>query len=214
MKHRVLSSALVAAGIALAATGATLAIANRQPTPPSYGAIPDVPPVAAAAAPQSVITAPATRATPVKQTPIPATPVRLRVPAVSIDAAVTPSGVRTDRSLLLPAPAQVGWWIGGAIPGTQGSTVLAGHVDTSTGQHGALYPLSSVRQGDTIYLATTTGQSVYQVVALRSYPRQQLPASVFATTGPARLVLITCGGNYEPGRGYTDNTVVYANPKT
>jgi len=40
---------------------------------------------------------------------------------------------------------------------------------------------------------------------------QGLPAAVFSTTGPARLVLITCGGPFNAAaRSYQDNIVVFA----
>jgi hypothetical protein len=36
-----------------------------------------------------------------------------------------------------------------------------------------------------------------------------LPGSLFATTGPPRLALVTCGGSFDPATGhYRDNVIV------
>ena len=39
-----------------------------------------------------------------------------------------------------------------------------------------------------------------------------LPASLFATTGPDRLALITCGGLFDRATGHTDNIIIWAAP--
>jgi sortase (surface protein transpeptidase) len=140
-------------------------------------------------------------------------PARVQVPGVRVDAETVPVGVRADRSLILPAADQVGWWIGGAQPGDhRGTVVLAGHVDDKDGSPGALYNLSTLRPGDPVEVKTIAGRVDYRVVALRSYPRQQLPSGLFDRTGPHRLVLITCGGKYVQGDGYAQNVVAYAEP--
>jgi hypothetical protein len=140
-------------------------------------------------------------------------PQRVRVAAVHVDTETVPVGIRADRSLILPPADQVGWWIGGAQPGDQrGTVVLAGHVDDKDGKPGALYDLSTLRPGAAVTVQTLAGSTGYRVVAMRSYPRQQLPAAVFDRAGVHRLVLITCGGEYVKGQGYTRNVVAYAEP--
>jgi hypothetical protein len=140
-------------------------------------------------------------------------PVRLTISRLSIDAGVVPVGVGADRSLMLPEPRRTGWWIGGAQPGDrQGTVVIAGHVDAADGSHGALYPLTSLRTGDDIQVGTTAGPVAYHVVAMRSFFKQRLPTDLFSRSGAPRLVLITCGGRYQPGSGYTKNVVAYAVP--
>lgn len=189
-------------------SGKRLPSANRLPSAkpvPSVKRVPSGKPV-----PQT-----RPRATPrptVRVTPQPdRLPVRLRLPSVSADAPVVPVGVRSDRSLVLPPPEQVGWWIGGAQPGdATGAAVLAGHVDAEDGSKGALYGLTSVKQGDTVQVDTAAGRVTYRVVAMRNYLKQQLPAALFDQRGKHRLVLITCGGTFEPGRGYARNVVAYA----
>ena len=51
----------------------------------------------------------------------------------------------------------------------------------------------------------------YRVTARRELGKAALPADLFATDGPPRLVLVTCGGRFDrTTRHYTDNVIVYA----
>jgi hypothetical protein len=51
------------------------------------------------------------------------------------------------------------------------------------------------------------------VASVRSYLKSKLPTSVFRRTGPARLVLVTCGGPFDAATGhYRDDVVVTAVP--
>ena len=55
---------------------------------------------------------------------------------------------------------------------------------------------------------------IYEVVERTMYPKDALPNwRIFRQTGPESLVLITCGGSFNPSiRRYRDNIVVYAVP--
>ena len=142
-------------------------------------------------------------------------PVRLRIPAQRVDAPVTAVDVAPDGSLGVPAdPAVVGWWRDGARPGgPAGSVVLDGHVDTYDRGPGALFRLPQLRPGDVVQLVTGSRTVDYAVAAVRAYAKADLPADVFARTGAARLVLISCGGPFDrTRRSYRDNVVVYGLP--
>jgi sortase (surface protein transpeptidase) len=111
-------------------------------------------------------------------------------------------------------PHVLGWWQGSARPGSrQGSVVIDGHVDTAAHGPGALFSLRQLHPGDPLVLSTNHGSSHYLIVAVRSYPKATLPAEVFTSTGPPRLVIITCGGAFDPTtRQYADNIIAYALP--
>lgn len=49
----------------------------------------------------------------------------------------------------------------------------------------------------------------YRVTARRTYVKARLPRDLFASGGPHRLVLVTCGGRFTAGH-YDRNVVVYA----
>jgi hypothetical protein len=61
-------------------------------------------------------------------------------------------------------------------------------------------------------VTTAHGDSFsYRVTARNSYNKNGLPPALFATDGPARLVLITCGGSFDRSTlSYQDNVVVCA----
>ncbi len=134
-------------------------------------------------------------------------------------------GVRADvlsvtsdlGSLTVPEnPRQVGWWVGSALPGSSaGTTVIDGHIDSASAGVGAFIHLSDLVPGDSVSIVGSTGRTLdYDVVARRVYAKNAgLPSSLFAAGGPERLVLISCGGPFDPARGsYEDNIVVFATP--
>ncbi|MGE0299040.1 class F sortase [Pseudonocardia sp.] len=143
-------------------------------------------------------------------------PVTLELPSRQVSAAVVPVVTGQDGGLIVPEPpSTVGWWTPSALPGgTGGTTVVAGHVDTRTGGIGALAVLREVEVGEPVVLSGADGRVVaYRVVARRHHPKADLPPEIFAVGGPPRLVLITCGGTFDPvTRHYGDNVVVYAEP--
>jgi Sortase domain len=140
----------------------------------------------------------------------------LDLPQRRVTAPVVPVGVDAAGAMAVPDPATtVGWWSGGARPGdATGTVVLVGHVDSRATGLGAFAALPALVPGEPVDVRAANGHTVrYRVSARRSYRKADLPAAVFARDGPARLVLITCGGRFDRGeRSYQDNVVVYALP--
>jgi hypothetical protein len=203
-----LSTVLVLVGIALTGTGTVL---SQGPDPgrlPAYGSAPAA---LSTAQPSRTFHGASRKPAEPDLRGRDRTPLRVAIQSVSTDAAVVPVAVAADGSLVLPESSVVGWWIGGAQPGdSRGTAFLAGHVDAADGSKGALYGLTSVRRGDIIRITTATANPSYRIVALQNYPRQHLPRHLFDRRGAHRLVLVTCGGTYDPRRGYSSNVVAYA----
>jgi hypothetical protein len=143
-------------------------------------------------------------------------PVTVTLPARGVSAPVVAVGTAADGSLAVPAaPSTVGWWSPGALTGAAtGSVVLAGHVDSREAGLGIFAVLPELALGEPVRLHGADGRDVdYRVVARREYPKAALPTAVFARDGAPRLVLITCGGHFDPAtRSYDHNVVVYAEP--
>ena len=142
---------------------------------------------------------------------------RLRIETLGVEAPVVEVRVRPDGELEVPPdPSTVGWWAEGARPGAgRGSVVVDGHVDTARQGPGAFFRLGSMAVGDPVELTASDGSTHrYRVTATARYPKAELPAEeVFAQDGAERLVLITCGGDFdEASRHYADNVVVFADP--
>ncbi|WP_369140552.1 class F sortase [Modestobacter versicolor] len=169
-------------------------------------------PPAAAAAPR-VAAAPATP--PPVTTPVP--PVRLEVAGAGIDAPLDPVGVMPDGAMAIPEDVdRVGWYRFGAAPGAPGGTaVLAGHVDDAEQGLGVLAALRDVQPGAEVRVTAADGTATrWQVVGRELIEKQALPLDqLFQRAGPPRLVLVTCGGEFDPAlRSYESNVVVVAEP--
>lgn len=145
-------------------------------------------------------------------------PARLRLPRQHVTATTVPMGVDASGDLDLPAdPHVVGWWSGGALPGsTAGSVVIAGHVDEVNRGRGALAALLDISVDDPVEVTGQQGTVLqYRVTARHTLPKSQLPRRAFQADGPPVLTLVTCGGPYDRSRHhYRDNVVVTAAPVT
>ena len=142
--------------------------------------------------------------------------VRVQLTTAGIDSAVRPVGVSPDGQMALPpSPEVLGWYRFGPAPGAgTGSVVLAGHLDSKRYGLGPLVGLREVDAGDGVRVTRSDGTAKrYTVLEVRRYDRQALPEEIFARTGPERLRIITCGGEYLPDEGgYQQNLVVTAVP--
>jgi LPXTG-site transpeptidase (sortase) family protein len=122
-----------------------------------------------------------------------------------------------DGLLKVPENVQhVGWWDGSAQAGEPfGSTVIAGHVDSATEGIGFFARLLRIKVGNTVTLRAGSHLLKYRVIAVRKVARKALAtdSQAFQQTGPHRVVLITCTGNYHRERGgYDSNLVVVGKP--
>ncbi len=77
-----------------------------------------------------------------------AIPVRLKIPGISLDAAVESVGLTPDNAMGVPkGPADVAWFSLGPSPGQVGSAVIAGHFGWKDGIPAAFDNLSILRKG-------------------------------------------------------------------
>jgi LPXTG-site transpeptidase (sortase) family protein len=197
---------LAAAGLALAAAGA--AAWWQQ----GAGATAHDPSSAGAAASQpAAATAPAAQVVRVRHQP--GAPVRVRIPALHVDAPVL--AVRApDRTLVPPSdPQELGWWVDGAKPGAaRGSALITGHTVHTGG--GALDDLERLRRGDLVVVRTHRGALRYDVTRVRIFSKgtiAQDAARLFSQRVAGRLVLVTCED--WDGERYLSNVVVTATPR-
>ena len=187
----------------------------------SQPAVPDAAGVAAPAAPAAPVAsvpvpAPApTSASPSARTSPPAVGVRpdaVVLPTLDVRADVTP--IATQDGVLTPPsdPLDVGWWSGGSRPGDgTGAAVITGHTVHAGG--GAFDDLETLSTGDRVQVLSGGTTVAYDVATVEVLSRAELAresATVFARSGPGRLVLITCED--WDGTAYRSNVVVTARP--
>jgi hypothetical protein len=141
-------------------------------------------------------------------------PVHLRIDDLYIDVPIRPVGLEDDGQLEIPDETEVGWYRYGAVPDRPGATVLAGHV-TWNRTNGPFWLLRDLEQGAHIDVELADGSvRTYEAIERAVYGKDELPRDrIWRNTGDETLVLITCGGAYNPDiRRYLENVVVYATP--
>jgi sortase (surface protein transpeptidase) len=142
-----------------------------------------------------------------------APPVRIRIPAIGVSAAVVRLGLNRDGTLQVPADFGVtGWFTGGPAPGETGPAVIAGHIDSRRGP-AVFYRLHALRRGDRVAVERADGTTVqFAVEGAAQYPKRAFPTeAVFGPSPDPLLRLITCGGTFDRStRHYRDNVVVTA----
>ncbi|SDS91138.1 LPXTG-site transpeptidase (sortase) family protein [Friedmanniella luteola] len=199
-----------AGGTAAPAT-APPARTTAAPTPTPTPAAPSREPSEAAA--PAVPTVRATLRPAAREAPA---PVRLVADDVRIDLPVQPYGVDADGFMLLPATVdEVAWYAYSARPGARaGTTVLAAHVDTVADGLGPFANLRDLDEGDELRVTAADEQvHRYAVSSVEKVAKAEVPLDrVFRRDGDPALVVITCGGSFDRGRGYSDNVVVTARP--
>jgi sortase (surface protein transpeptidase) len=144
----------------------------------------------------------------------PSDPVRLRVPAIGVNAPMTELTLDETGALRPPSadmPAFAGWYGDGTAPGSVGTAVTTGHVDTRQGP-GVFYRLGELAKGDTIEVTRADRRTaVFTVDAVELYDKEAFPdEKVYGSSDRPELRVITCGGEYVEGTGYQGNVVVYA----
>jgi sortase (surface protein transpeptidase) len=149
-----------------------------------------------------------------------ALPVLLRIPVIEVDTPVVIVGLEDDGAMEIPSDVRtVGWYEpfegGGVTPGAAGTAVIAGHVDSRVQGRGAFWLLRDLRAGDLVEIVHDDDSvTVWRVDAVIRYPKDAIPiGEIFTFSGPSRLALITCGGEFDRSIGsYLDNYVVTATP--
>jgi sortase (surface protein transpeptidase) len=142
-----------------------------------------------------------------------ADPVRVRIPAVGVDASVVP--LEVDPNGVLPPPPtneEAGWWRSGPEPGEAGPAVVVGHVDSRAGP-AVFFRLRQLVPGDEVIVEQADG-GVARFVVQRTerHAKDAFPTeAVYGDTPAPQLRLITCGGEFDRStRHYVDNVIVFA----
>ncbi|MBM7771864.1 hypothetical protein JOD54_002068 [Actinokineospora baliensis] len=121
-----------------------------------------------------------------------------------------------DATLPVPSGVREATWWGAGLDARAGASVFAGHVNWK-GKTGPFAELWSSRAGDLVSVVDDRGtQWRYRVTQVETVSKHDLPARAeefFGQTGPHRVVLVTCGGQWVGGpEGYESNRVVIAVP--
>lgn len=153
---------------------------------------------------------------------VPATsagPDRLSIPVLAQwNIAITAATETTNHILKPPADVHtVGIWTPGApLAATDGTTDIVGHVNYAGQGPGALHDIAELHPGDRLYTTDDRGRTTSWTVTTVFARSKNTGVDATAFPGPAgprQLVLITCGGSFDPNtESYLDNVYVRALP--
>jgi len=142
-----------------------------------------------------------------------ARPVALTIPAIGVRTVLERLGRTPQGTLQVPVSTTVaGWYTASPRPGEIGSSVIAGHIDSTLGP-GVFFRLRLLRPGDLVYVRRAGGTlAVFRVYAEHMYAKARFPTEqVYGPVPDAELHLITCGGVFDSATSsYLSNVVVYA----
>jgi LPXTG-site transpeptidase (sortase) family protein len=142
-----------------------------------------------------------------------ASPVSLTIPLIGVQTNLIRLGLQASGALQVPSTTSVaGWYTGSPRPGSIGSAIIVGHIDSVKGP-GVFYRLDELKSGDKVYVRRADGTMVlFKVTGVQTYPKNKFPTqTVYGPTPDAELRLITCGGTFDSTTGhYLSNIVVYA----
>jgi sortase (surface protein transpeptidase) len=210
MSFRRPAAIFFAVGLAVIVAGTAGLLLTRHSTPAMRPAAAGV---NALPAPTGAIVAPPQSAAPAAV----ASPVSLTIPLIGVKTNLIRLGLQADGALQVPSTTAVaGWYTGSPRPGSIGSAIIVGHVDSFKGP-GVFFRLPKLSWGDKIYVRRADGTMVvFRVTEVQTYLKNHFPTqSVYGPTPDAELRLITCGGTFDSTTGhYLSNIVVYATEAT
>ncbi|WP_225836845.1 class F sortase [Streptomyces sp. NK08204] len=144
----------------------------------------------------------------------PSPPLRIRIPAIGVNAPLMGLALTRTGSLDVPPPGNknlAGWYEAGTTPGETGTAIVAGHVDNAQGP-AVFYDLGALKRGAVIEVDRRDGSVAYFTVdAVEVYAADDFPdKKVYGAADRPELRVITCGGGYSRSTGYQGNVVVFA----
>jgi hypothetical protein len=193
---------LVAVGLVAAGAGAAGLVLTRHPDVPQAAALQVLP------APTGPI-----EAAPTVGAASVAEPVSLVIPSIGVSASIVHLGLTSSGALQVPPTTAVaGWYTGSPRPGSIGSAVIAGHIDSIAGP-GIFFRLAQLQRGARVYVRRADGTlAVFEVTEVQMFAKDAFPTTaVYGAVPDPELRLITCGGTFDYStRSYLSNTVVFA----
>jgi sortase (surface protein transpeptidase) len=139
---------------------------------------------------------------------------RLVIPRIGVDAVIQSVGRDTQGAMARPGGLDVvGWYRHGPLPGQSGDAVIDGHFGLPA-EPAVFRHLHLLRPGDGLSVVWPDGRTVkFRVTASDVVDATAHPSGLFARSGPARLSLITCAGDWDQALAtYSDRLIVTAVP--
>ena len=139
-------------------------------------------------------------------------PVRLKIPAINVNAGIQYVGVTSNGAMDVPSnTVDVGWFDLGPRPGETGSAVIAGHFDGQNGEAGVFTNLNKLKKGDKLYVDYGNRKSIIFVVRESRIYNPGYADDVFSSSDGIHLNLVTCDGVWDgTKKNYSKRLVIFA----
>ncbi|HSX34380.1 MAG TPA: class F sortase [Candidatus Saccharimonadales bacterium] len=145
-------------------------------------------------------------------------PARLKIPKISVDAALEKINLTSQRDLAAPVnPANAGWYEQGPRPGDSGNAIIDGHFGYKNHIPAVFDNLHALQPGDSIFVTDEAGvTTTFTVRTTQTFSPNDNAASVFhPQDGKEHLNLITCHGTWnESQKSYAGRLVVFADKQS
>ena len=174
---------------------------------------PSSPPTSAPVTSDGSTSAPSTDAGPAGNGDLAASPARVTIASIGVDSPLMQLGLNSDHTVEVP-PADkgmtAGWYIGSAVPGDSGASVIIGHNNTRYGR-AVFHDLYTIKPGADVAIRLPDGKTVhYTVTSLQRVSKSNFPTQqVYGATSGHALRLITCDGALDANGHPVDNLIVY-----
>jgi hypothetical protein len=142
-----------------------------------------------------------------------ASPKRLVIPRIGINALVESVSVLSNGNLATPDRDpwdEVGWYQLGPRPGEEGSAVIDGHLDRPGGFPAVFWKLREMHIGDEVIVVDRHGNTLrFRTTHIAFYSPEDAPLQeIFGSRGGIFLNLITCAGDWIPSQHQTSLRLV------
>ncbi|KPN14047.1 peptidase C60 [Bacillus australimaris] len=136
-------------------------------------------------------------------------PAEIEIPAIDVKAKVEKTALLKDGSMGVPKNTDhTAWFKDGPKPGDKGNAVMNGHVDNKWGPS-VFYRLKELKKGDKVIVTSSSGKKrIFEVMKVRSYPREEKPNAFFGYAFTRNLNLITCTGTFDHAAGTHEKRLV------
>ncbi|CAI9403390.1 class F sortase [Aestuariimicrobium sp. T2.26MG-19.2B] len=139
-------------------------------------------------------------------------PQRLTIGSIGVSSSLVSLGLDGGAMQTPDNPDLAGWFTGAHTPGGPGTAVVAGHV-TWNRRPTVFYRLGEVKVGTQVSVSRADGTTAtFTVRRIGTFPKNSFPAQeVYSADPTPRLILITCGGQYDRSQHtYDSNVIVWA----
>jgi sortase (surface protein transpeptidase) len=143
-----------------------------------------------------------------------ADPISIEIPSINATANIVKVGLSADNAMEIPHDfATVGWYYPSGKPGEDGSALLNGHYDDTSGRPAAFYNLKNLKNGDEIIITTANERKyVFAVEDVFSHPIEAFPHDLlYEDLDGQQIKLLTCDGVWSAqNKNYSNRLVVAA----